>query len=53
MNNKPRLNQKRARNQFKAWITWRLNRHGAKLPHNPSYKDLQEAVERFLFKGQP
>ncbi len=53
MPSRPQFNQTTSRMQFRAWLIWELNKRGAKLHPRPSYKELQEAVTRYLLKGQP
>jgi hypothetical protein len=47
---KPKLKQRRCRNQFRAWLVYELNTRGANLPQQPNYSALREALERFLVK---
>jgi hypothetical protein len=42
----------RARNQFRAWLIYELNKRGANLEPQPKYADLYEAVDRLLFRGE-
>jgi hypothetical protein len=45
---KPKLKQRRCRNQFRAWLVYELNARGANLPKEPKYSALREALERLL-----
>lgn len=48
---KPKLKQRRCRNQFRAWLVYELNARGANLPREPQYSALREALERMLPKS--
>lgn len=45
---KSRLPQVTRRKEFKCWLILQLQQRGATLPHDPSYKDLQAALEPML-----
>jgi hypothetical protein len=41
----PRLPHVTKRKEFKCWLILQLQQCGAALPHDPTYKDLQIALE--------
>jgi hypothetical protein len=41
---------RRARNQFRAWLISELNKRGAMLPEIPKYVQIRDAVERILLR---
>ncbi len=52
MPSRPQFGQTTSRMQFRAWLIHVLNQRGANLQPRPSYKDIKDAVERLLLRGE-